>query len=76
MYQMYAESNVTSFICHGLGICTIMTNLSVDDVIHLMHSIPTFDTLYYILVVGHVTRGRVAASGYSSPSVCLSVCVF
>ena len=28
---MYAESNVTSCICHGLGICTL-TNPSVRDV--------------------------------------------
>ncbi len=35
VYQMYAESNVTSCICHKLGICTL-TNPS---------SVPTFDTL-------------------------------
>ncbi len=29
---MYAESNVTSYICHKLGICTV-TNPSVGDVI-------------------------------------------
>ena len=32
VHQMYAESNVTSCICHGLGICTL-TNLSACDVI-------------------------------------------
>ncbi len=30
---MYAESNVTSSICHQLGICTL-TNPSVGDVIY------------------------------------------
>ena len=33
VYQMYAESNVTSCICHKLGICTL-TNPSVGDVIY------------------------------------------
>ncbi len=33
VYQMYAESNVTSCVCHKLGICTL-TNPSVDDVIY------------------------------------------
>ncbi len=32
-HQMYAESNVTSCICHKLGICTL-TNPSVGDVIY------------------------------------------
>ncbi len=26
VHQMYAESNVTSCICHGLGICTCISN--------------------------------------------------
>ncbi len=33
VHQMYAESNVTSCICHKLGICTL-TNPSVGDVIY------------------------------------------
>ena len=33
VYQMYAKSNVTSCICHKLGICTL-TNPSVGDVIY------------------------------------------
>ena len=33
VYQMYAENNVTSCICHKLGICTL-TNPSVGDVIY------------------------------------------
>ena len=36
VHQMYAESNVTSCICHGLGICTL-TNPSVGDVIYPLH---------------------------------------
>ncbi len=90
---MYAESNVTSCICHKLGICTL-TNPSVGDVIyqesrlhhphldglidyithawigqcansklvtdtgshitlriHLMYSMPTFDTLFSIIII-------------------------
>ncbi len=31
VHQMYAKSNVTSCICHKLGICTL-TNPSVGDV--------------------------------------------
>ncbi len=31
VHQMYAESNVTSCICHKLGICTL-TNPSAHDV--------------------------------------------
>ncbi len=34
VHQMYAESNVTSCICHKLGMCTL-TNPSVGDVIYL-----------------------------------------
>ncbi len=34
VHQMYAESNVTSCICHGLGICAL-TNLSAHDVIYM-----------------------------------------
>ncbi len=33
VHQMYAESNVTSCICHKLGICTL-TNPSLGDVIY------------------------------------------
>ncbi len=33
VHQMYAESNVTSCICHKLGICTL-TNPRVGDVIY------------------------------------------
>ncbi len=33
VHQMYAESNVTSCICHKLGICTL-TNPSVGNVIY------------------------------------------
>ncbi len=51
VHQIYAESNVTSCICHGLGICTL-TNPSVCDV-HLMqvylrltHSLSLDSTAY------------------------------
>ncbi len=50
VHQMYAESNVTS-VCHGLGICTLTksrlrhTHSDWSVCIHLMHSIPTFNTL-------------------------------
>ncbi len=36
VHQMYAESNVTSCICHKLGICTL-TNPSVGDVESRLH---------------------------------------
>ena len=47
VHQMYAESNVTSCICHKLGICTLVTDTGshVTLRIHLMYSMPTFDTL-------------------------------
>ncbi len=37
MYQMYAESNVTSCIRHKLGIC-ILTNPSVEKVDYITHA--------------------------------------
>ena len=41
VHQMYAESNVTSCICHKLGICTLVTDTGshVTLRIHLMYSI-------------------------------------
>ncbi len=40
-HQMYAESNVTSCICHGLGICTLtnIINPSVGDLIYFLDSL-------------------------------------
>ena len=35
VHQMYAESNVTSCICHKLGICTL-TNPSGCDVMYFL----------------------------------------
>ncbi len=47
---MYAESNVTSCICHKLGICTL-TNPSVGDVI-------------YFLLVDYITHAWIGQCSY------------
>ncbi len=47
VHQTHAESNVTSCICHKLGICTL-TNPSVGDVI------------YFLLLITSPTLGLVS----------------
>ena len=48
VHQMFAESNVTSCICHKLGICTL-TNPSMGDVIyHKMRFIGTIASATWI----------------------------
>ncbi len=63
VHQMYAESNVTSCICHKLGICTL-ANPSVGDVIYqesrLHH--PHLDGL--INYITHSWIGLVSVSVY------------